>query len=47
MVFEKFDFPSPSEEEIKVVKEMSKSNPEYLGGRALWGLQNFAESGFE
>jgi hypothetical protein len=47
LIFEKFDFPSPTEEEIKTVKEIAKSNQEYLDGREIWILQEFFESDFE
>jgi len=38
-----FDFPFPSEEEYKAVKELAKSNPRLLDGRDLWVLKNFRE----
>ena len=43
----KFDFPLPSEEEIRVVKEIAKFAPEELGGRDLWILREFLESDSE
>lgn len=45
MIFEESGFPSPTEEEIKVVKEIAKYNPDLLDGRELWILQNFIEGG--
>ena len=48
MIFqETFEFPSPSEEEIKTVKQIAKFNPEELDGREMRILQEFAESDFE
>ncbi len=37
----KFDFPSPSEEEIKTLKMMARHCPEELDGRDIRVLQNF------
>ena len=48
MIFQKtFEFPLPSEEEIKAVKRIAKFNPEDLDGREMWILQEFVESDFE
>ena len=48
MIFQKtFEFPSPSEEEIKVVRQMAESNPEDLDGREMWILREFAEVDFD
>lgn len=43
MIFEELDFPSPTEEEIKLVKKIAKFNPEDLDGRETWILQEFIE----
>lgn len=42
MSFSKFDFPFPSEEEIKTLKLMARYCPAELDGRDIWVLQNFA-----
>jgi hypothetical protein len=47
MDFKKFDFPLPSEEEIRVVKEIAKVAPEELDGRDMWILREFLESDSE
>jgi hypothetical protein len=36
-----FDFPQPTGEEIKVIQEIAKSNPEQLDGREMWILKEF------
>ena len=36
-----FNFPSPTGEEIKSVRELAKFSPELLDGRELWILRNF------
>ena len=46
MIFSKFDFSLPSQEEIRAVKEIADSNPELLDGRELWILKEFVESDF-
>jgi len=48
LIFQKiFEFPLPSREEIKAVKQIAESNPDDLDGRDLWVLQEFVESDFE
>ncbi len=37
------EFLAPSEEEIKIVKQMAESNPEDLDGREMWILKEFIE----
>jgi len=42
-----FNFPSPSKEEYKTVKDLAYSNPGLLDGRDLWILKNFNEGDFK
>jgi hypothetical protein len=44
MNFEKFEFPLPTLEEIKIAKRLAASNPEDLDDRDLWILNEFCGS---
>jgi len=41
MNFKNFDFPLPSEKEIKTLKLRARHCPKELDGRDIWVLKNF------
>ncbi|MBN2067529.1 MAG: hypothetical protein JW744_03615 [Candidatus Diapherotrites archaeon] len=47
MDFKKFDFPLPSEEEIRIVKEIARFAPAELDGRDRWVLREFLGGDFK